>query len=194
MLYNFSKISSGFYQQRTDPRKQSQDQAQFQSFGSLPFANTEIAASKELQCAPANMSASVVSVPASNEYDELSQRRNSNTGSHPPQSDNRETVPSVTPEKSSDDGYNWRKYGQKLVKGCEFPRSYYKCTHPNCEVKKIFERSLDGQIKEIVYKGTHDHPKPQPSRRITAGALMCIQEERTVKASSLTGQGGNLSN
>lgn len=40
---------------------------------------------------------------------------------------------------------------------------YYKCTHPNCEVKKLFERSHDGQITNIVYKGTHDHSKPQPS-------------------------------
>ncbi|KAJ0477349.1 putative transcription factor WRKY family [Helianthus annuus] len=85
-------------------------------------------------------------------------------------------------DRSSDDGYNWRKYGQKVVKGSEHPRSYYKCTHPNCEVKKIFERSYTtGQIMEIVYKGTHDHPKPQPSRRFSAGALMSIQEENSDK-------------
>ena len=28
-----------------------------------------------------------------------------------------------------DDPYNWRKYGQKQVKGSDFPRSYFKCTH-----------------------------------------------------------------
>ncbi|EPS71773.1 transcription factor, partial [Genlisea aurea] len=65
-------------------------------------------------------------------------------------------------ERSSDDGYNWRKYGQKLVKGSEFPRSYYKCTYPNCEAKKIFERSPDGKITDaVLYKGSHAHPKPQ---------------------------------
>ncbi|MFS7929022.1 putative transcription factor WRKY family [Helianthus anomalus] len=86
--------------------------------------------------------------------------------------------PAIQVDRSSDDGFNWRKYGQKVVKGSEHPRSYYKCTHPNCEVKKIFERSYTtGQIMEIVYKGTHDHPKPQPSRRFSAGALMSIQEE-----------------
>ncbi|KAI3510248.1 hypothetical protein L1887_25781 [Cichorium endivia] len=73
-----------------------------------------------------------------------------------------------TADRSWDDGYNWRKYGQKVVKGSEFPRSYYKCTHPNCEVKKIFEA---GKITEIVYKGRHDHPKPQPTRRLNPGAL-----------------------
>lgn len=63
------------------------------------------------------------------------------------------------------DGYNWRKYGQKQVKGSEYPRSYYKCTHPNCPVKKKVERSFDGQIAEIVYKGEHNHSKPQPPKR-----------------------------
>nr|GMD20257.1 WRKY transcription factor WRKY24-like [Ipomoea batatas] len=68
-------------------------------------------------------------------------------------------------QKRSDDGYNWRKYGQKQVKGSENPRSYYKCTHPNCPTKKKVERALDGQITEIVYKGAHNHPKPQSTRR-----------------------------
>ncbi|XP_072989601.1 WRKY transcription factor SUSIBA2-like isoform X9 [Typha latifolia] len=76
-------------------------------------------------------------------------------------------------EKFAEDGYNWRKYGQKHVKGSENPRSYYKCTHPNCLVKKQLERSHDGQITEIIYRGRHDHPKPQPNRRLAVGALLC---------------------
>ncbi|KAJ1286019.1 hypothetical protein BS78_03G321900 [Paspalum vaginatum] len=71
--------------------------------------------------------------------------------------------------RSSDDGYNWRKYGQKQVKGSENPRSYYKCTFPGCPTKKKVERSLDGQITEIVYKGTHNHAKPQNARRSSSG-------------------------
>ncbi|ESR42159.1 hypothetical protein CICLE_v10011660mg [Citrus x clementina] len=73
--------------------------------------------------------------------------------------------PPVAGDRPSYDGYNWRKYGQKQVKGSEYPRSYYKCTHPNCPVKKKVERSFDGQIAEIVYKGEHNHPKPQPPKR-----------------------------
>ncbi|KAL2330178.1 hypothetical protein Fmac_017759 [Flemingia macrophylla] len=70
--------------------------------------------------------------------------------------------------RTSEDGYNWRKYGQKQVKGSEYPRSYYKCTQPNCAVKKKVERSHDGQITEIIYKGTHNHAKPHPTHRTSA--------------------------
>ncbi|KAG2394965.1 hypothetical protein LR48_Vigan09g132300 [Vigna angularis] len=72
--------------------------------------------------------------------------------------------------RRSDDGYNWRKYGQKQVKGSENPRSYYKCTYPSCPTKKKVERSLDGQITEIVYKGSHNHPKPQANKRNSLSA------------------------
>lgn len=67
--------------------------------------------------------------------------------------------PNINSSNGSDDGYTWRKYGQKTVKGSEFPRSYYKCTHQNCLVKKKVERSLDGHITEIIYKGEHNHHK-----------------------------------
>jgi hypothetical protein len=70
------------------------------------------------------------------------------------------------PERPSEDGYNWRKYGQKQVKGSEYTRSYYKCTQAHCPMKKKVERSHDGQVTEIVYKGEHNHTKPQPTRRL----------------------------
>ncbi|CAN1276879.1 Probable WRKY transcription factor 33 [Linum perenne] len=78
---------------------------------------------------------------------------------------NNQTAHYMRESRRSDDGYNWRKYGQKQVKGSENPRSYYKCTYPNCPTKKKVERSLDGQITEIVYKGSHNHPKPQSTKQ-----------------------------
>lgn len=100
---------------------------------------------------------------------------NNNNGFQSDYNNNYQTQPQVqqqqqqqqpqTLSRRSDDGYNWRKYGQKQVKGSENPRSYYKCTYPNCPTKKKVERSIDGQITEIVYKGTHNHPKPQSTRR-----------------------------
>ncbi|KAL8205766.1 hypothetical protein R6Q57_009317 [Mikania cordata] len=77
---------------------------------------------------------------------------------------------------SSDDGYNWRKYGQKQVKGSEYPRSYYKCTHSNCSVKKKVERSHEGHITEIIYKGTHNHPKLAPTRRSGIGSSNVLSD------------------
>lgn len=79
-------------------------------------------------------------------------------------SDQRSQNCSFTVDKAADP-YNWRKYGQKQVKGSEYPRSYYKCTHPNCPVKKKVERSFDGQITEIIYKGQHNHQPPQSNKR-----------------------------
>ncbi|KAJ6768360.1 WRKY TRANSCRIPTION FACTOR 58-RELATED [Salix koriyanagi] len=82
-----------------------------------------------------------------------------------PRSYKRSESSSLAADKPTDDGYNWRKYGQKQVKGSEFPRSYYKCTLPICPVKKKVERSLDGQVTEIIYKGQHNHEPPRPDKR-----------------------------
>nr|UVI62159.1 WRKY transcription factor [Rehmannia glutinosa] len=71
----------------------------------------------------------------------------------------------VAGDKPVSDGYNWRKYGQKHVKASEYPRSYYKCTHVNCPVKKKVERTSDGRISEISYKGEHNHDPPQSNKR-----------------------------
>ncbi|KAL8166234.1 hypothetical protein V2J09_007733 [Rumex salicifolius] len=92
---------------------------------------------------------------------------------------------------NSEDGYNWRKYGQKQVKASEFPRSYYKCTHPSCPVKKKVEHSNEGQIIEIVYKGAHNHPKLlQPNRRSVScgGSLNNDEGGGSVKYENGAGQ------
>lgn len=70
----------------------------------------------------------------------------------------------------TEDGYNWRKYGQKQVKGSEYPQSYFKCTHTNCPVKKKVEQARDGQITKIIYKGTHNHAIPTPNRKLAIGS------------------------
>ncbi|KAK1548998.1 hypothetical protein Q3G72_017311 [Acer saccharum] len=60
-----------------------------------------------------------------------------------------------------DDGFRWRKYGQKAVKNSPHPRSYYRCTTPACGVKKRVERSSDDPtIVVTTYEGQHSHPSP----------------------------------
>lgn len=61
-----------------------------------------------------------------------------------------------------DDGYKWRKYGQKVVKNTQHPRSYYRCTQDNCRVKKRVERLADDPRMVITtYEGRHAHSPSQ---------------------------------
>ncbi|KAL6142129.1 hypothetical protein ACLB2K_060412 [Fragaria x ananassa] len=58
----------------------------------------------------------------------------------------------------ADDGYKWRKYGQKSIKNSPNPRSYYRCTNPRCSAKKQVERSSeDPDTLIITYEGLHLH-------------------------------------
>ncbi|XP_040989799.1 probable WRKY transcription factor 41 [Juglans microcarpa x Juglans regia] len=62
-------------------------------------------------------------------------------------------------EGPHDDGYSWRKYGQKDILGAKYPRSYYRCTFrltQNCWATKQVQRAdEDPNVFEITYRGRH---------------------------------------
>ncbi|KAL1193019.1 putative WRKY transcription factor 10 [Cardamine amara subsp. amara] len=64
-------------------------------------------------------------------------------------------------EDNPDDGFRWRKYGNKVIKGNPNPRSYYKCSSDGCNVRKHIERGAeDDRLVITSYDGIHNHPTP----------------------------------
>jgi hypothetical protein len=55
---------------------------------------------------------------------------------------------------SESDGFKWRKYGQKNIKSASHPRSYYRCTRPDCPARKQVENGV------AKYDNAHNHEKP----------------------------------
>ncbi|XP_021757905.1 WRKY transcription factor 55-like [Chenopodium quinoa] len=62
-------------------------------------------------------------------------------------------------EMPPEDGFTWRKYGQKEIINAKYPRSYYRCTHQklyNCKAKKQVQRLDDDPYTfDILYREEH---------------------------------------
>ncbi|GMH22552.1 hypothetical protein Nepgr_024395 [Nepenthes gracilis] len=67
-----------------------------------------------------------------------------------------------------DDGYGWRKYGQKDILGSRFPRGYYRCTYQGtqgCLARKQVQRSDDDPTTfQVTYHGHHTCIQPSHHR------------------------------
>ncbi|KAI4303409.1 hypothetical protein MLD38_039044 [Melastoma candidum] len=58
-----------------------------------------------------------------------------------------------------EDGFSWRKYGQKQILGAKYPRGYFRCTHrpaQGCLATKQVQRSdEEPSVFEVTYHGRH---------------------------------------
>ncbi|KAH0670000.1 hypothetical protein KY289_024493 [Solanum tuberosum] len=59
-------------------------------------------------------------------------------------------------EVPPEDGFNWRKYGQKLILGAKYPREYFQCVCRHCDATKMVQRiETEPLTFEVTYGESH---------------------------------------
>ncbi|KAJ4807433.1 hypothetical protein LUZ62_019999 [Rhynchospora pubera] len=59
-----------------------------------------------------------------------------------------------------EDGYQWRKYGDKKITGSNFSRSYFRCTYKEeqgCQAKKIVQQTRNEDVPSFQVTYTNKH-------------------------------------
>ncbi|CAD6268174.1 unnamed protein product [Miscanthus lutarioriparius] len=61
--------------------------------------------------------------------------------------------------KDLEDGHAWRKYGQKEIQNCKYPKAYFRCTHKydqQCVAQRqVQRRDDDPDTYTVTYIGVH---------------------------------------
>ncbi|XP_074592393.1 transcription factor WRKY19-like [Curcuma longa] len=91
-----------------------------------------------------------------------------------------------------DDGFAWRKYGQKKILGAKYPRSYFRCAHRashGCPAKKQVQRSDDDpSVYDVTYDDVHTCLE-QPREEEQGGARGAMQHDQEQSAAALKPEG-----
>ncbi|XP_006651653.1 WRKY transcription factor WRKY24-like [Oryza brachyantha] len=76
-----------------------------------------------------------------------------------------------------EDGYEWKKYGQKFIKNIQKNRSYFRCREQRCGAKKKVEwHPHDPSLNlRVVYDGAHQHGSPSAAGEEGGGGATANQ-------------------
>jgi len=91
-----------------------------------------------------------------------------------------------------DDGYSWRKYGQKDILGDQYPRGYYRCTYQKsqgCAARKHVQRAEeDPSLYDVIYNGDHTcvHKATAAAAKAQPGDARSLLQSLKVETEGLT--------
>ncbi|XP_042397345.1 probable WRKY transcription factor 46 [Zingiber officinale] len=95
-----------------------------------------------------------------------------------------------------DDGYLWRKYGEKKIRGNVFPRSYYRCTYredKGCGATKQVQQECrsDPPLFLVTQKGEHTCNTAAPTTPGHGHMVVQTTSDNLVPALSMADHSGD---